>query len=261
MRKAVFLDRDGTLIKNHHYQCDPNGIELMEGVVEGLKLLAERGFLPIVVTNQSGIARGYYTEEQLMVMHHRLNEILLQNGTGIFAFYYCPHHPDGVVPRYSKICNCRKPKPGMVLQACSDLGIDPTQSWMVGDILDDVEAGKRAGCRAILLDLGTEAEPECPEREPEFVAADFLSAAKYLLEHDAALAFSKLDPFTEKELRLGLLSDYREGKRLIPPETVNKCDIDGDGGEAGPAATTSSNVPNDLKSIRMGDNPGEEPDE
>lgn len=181
MRKAVFLDRDGTLIHNRHYGCDPDSIYLLDGVAEGLRLLKERGFLSIVVTNQSGVARGYFTEEQLDIFHRRLNELLYRRGASIAAFYYCPHHPDGTISRYSVQCNCRKPRPGMVLKACSDLGIDPSKSWLIGDILDDVEAGKRAGCRAILLDLGTEGEPEYPEREPEYVAKDFTDAVLYLL--------------------------------------------------------------------------------
>ncbi|MGI5835210.1 MAG: D-glycero-alpha-D-manno-heptose-1,7-bisphosphate 7-phosphatase [Chloroflexota bacterium] len=185
MRKAVFLDRDGTLIRNHHYGCDPNSIQLMDGVVEGLKALKEQNYLLVVVTNQSGVARGYFTEAQLEVFHRRLNDLLCQRGVEISAFYYCPHHPDGVIPQYSRECDCRKPRPGMVLKACFDLAIDPTQSWLIGDILDDVEAGKRAGCRAVLLDLGTEGKPERPEREPEYIAMGFLDAARFLLRQQA----------------------------------------------------------------------------
>lgn len=182
MRKAVFLDRDGTLIRNRHYGCDPNNIQLLDGVVEGLKFLKECGFMLVVVTNQSGIARGYFSEGQLAAFHRRLNDLLVQHGAGVAAFYYCPHHPHGTVPRYSRECNCRKPQPGMVLKACSDLGIDPSQSWLIGDILDDIEAGKRAGCRAILLDLGTEGVPERLERNPEYVAKHFLEAVRYLAQ-------------------------------------------------------------------------------
>lgn len=186
MRKAVFLDRDGTLIRNHHYGCSPENIELLDGVVEGLRRLKDGGFLAIVVTNQSGIARGYFTEDSLAAMHRRLNEILHDQGAGVAAFYYCPHHPEGTVPRYARECSCRKPRPGMVLRACAEFGIAPARSWIIGDILDDVEAGKLAGCRAILLDLGTEGEAEYPERAPEYVARGFLEAVQYLLSQERA---------------------------------------------------------------------------
>ncbi len=150
MRRAVFLDRDGTLIRNHHYGCDPGKIQLLDGVVEGLRQLQAEGYLLIVVTNQSGVARGFFTEDQLEAMHRRMAELLRRRGVHLSAFYHCPHHPDGVVPAYSVVCDCRKPRPGLVLRACSDFGIDPARSWLIGDILDDVEAGKRAGCRSIV---------------------------------------------------------------------------------------------------------------
>jgi D,D-heptose 1,7-bisphosphate phosphatase len=186
--RAVFLDRDGTLIRNHHYGCDPDSIELLEGVPDGLKLLKLAGYSLVVVTNQSGVARGYFTEEQLLGMHRRLGEILEREGAGIDAFYYCPHHVEGVVPRYSHACDCRKPAPGMVLRACAEQGIDPRRSWVIGDILDDVEAGKRAGCSAVLLDVGTEGVPDDPEREPDYVAQGFLDAVYHILDDRFAQA-------------------------------------------------------------------------
>ena len=181
MKKAIFLDRDGTLIRDQHYGCDPNAIDLLDGVVKGLKRLKDAGYLLVVATNQSGVARAFFTEEQLQEMHHRLGKLLEQQGVQIDAFYYCPHHPEGVLPQYSFHCDCRKPREGMVLKACADFAIDPTASWFVGDILDDVEAGHRAGCRSILLDLGTEAPPETRERVPDFVAADFEEAVCRIL--------------------------------------------------------------------------------
>lgn len=184
MRKAVFLDRDGTLIRNHHYGCDPNGIELLEGVPEGLGLLKRAGYALVVVTNQSGIARGFFTEKDLEEMHRRLGRLLEQRGAGIDGWYYCPHHPEGVVPEYSRVCDCRKPRSGMVLRACSEMGLDASASWILGDILDDVEAGKRVGTRAVLLDVGTEGEPDRPERTPEYVARHFLEAAQYIWAED-----------------------------------------------------------------------------
>lgn len=187
MRGAVFLDRDGTLIRNHHYGCDPDAIELLDGVIQGLKLLKEAGFRLVVVTNQSGIARGFFTEAQLQEMHSRLAGLLERQGVRIDAIYYCPHHPEGTVPHYSIVCDCRKPRPGMVERACTDLHIDPTSCWLIGDILDDVEAGKSVGCRAVLLDVGTEGVPESPVRTPDYVARDFLDAVGYILRNLAAM--------------------------------------------------------------------------
>ncbi len=184
MRKAVFLDRDGTLIRNRHYGCDPDAIELLEGVSEGLGLLKMSGFLLVVVTNQSGVARGFFTERCLNEMHRRLGDRLEKLGAGIDGWYYCPHHPEGVVPEYAVACDCRKPLPGMVLRAAVDLGIDLSASWLIGDILDDVEAGRRAGTRTVLLDVGTEGEPDRPERTPEYVASSFMQAVEYILAGD-----------------------------------------------------------------------------
>jgi len=193
MRRAVFLDRDGVLIRNVHYGCDPDAIQLLSGVPQGLRLLREQGYLLIVVTNQSGVARGYFTEGQLEAMHMRLGEMLMDVGAAIDGFYYCPHHPGGVVPAYTVICDCRKPRPGMILRACADFGIEVASSWLIGDILDDVEAGNRAGCRSILLDVGSESAPESPERMPEYVATDFLDAVHHLLtQHQGSERVRKL---------------------------------------------------------------------
>ncbi len=183
-RKAVFLDRDGTLIRNHHYGCDPDRIVLLDGVPEGLSLLKRAGYRLLVVTNQSGVARGYFSEEQLSVMHRRLGQMLEEQGAAIDDFYYCPHHPEGVVPRYALECHCRKPAPGMVERGIAEFGIDAAASWLVGDILDDVEAGKRAGTRAILLDVGTEGEPDRSERTPDYVASNFLDAVLHILSQE-----------------------------------------------------------------------------
>ncbi len=182
-RKAVFLDRDGTIIHDQHYGCDPDAIRLADGAIEGLRLLQGLGYRLVVITNQSGVARGFFTEDDLALMHQRLAEILAAEGINISAFYHCPHHPDGSVAGYRLACDCRKPRPGMILRACADLGIEPSRSWMVGDILDDVEAGKTAGCRAVLIDLGTEGEPQSPERTPEYVAANLLDAACHISLH------------------------------------------------------------------------------
>src|SRR5690606_11800499 len=123
----------------------------------------------IVITNQSGIARGLFTAEDLDRMHARLREMLAVWGVRLTAIEYCPHHVEGGIPHFAIPCGRRKPQPGMLRRAATAHGIDLTRSWMVGDILDDVQAGNLAGCRAALVDLGTERMPDCPERWPRVV--------------------------------------------------------------------------------------------
>jgi D,D-heptose 1,7-bisphosphate phosphatase len=180
---VVFVDKDGTLIKDVPYNIDPARIILEEGVASGLRRLAEAGFHFVVVSNQSGVARGYFPEEALDVVAAHLDVLLQQAaGTRLDGFYYCPHHPDGVVSEYMLECACRKPRPGMLLAAAAELDIQLQQAWMVGDILNDVEAGNRAGCRTILIDNGNETEwQDGPLRTPDFTAANFAEAAEIIL--------------------------------------------------------------------------------
>jgi D-glycero-D-manno-heptose 1,7-bisphosphate phosphatase len=133
-----------------------------------------------MVTNQAGIARGYFTEKDLERMHIYLSQELAKSEVLLDAIYHCPHHPDGVVPELAIRCDCRKPQPGMLLQAGKDLELDLQSSWFVGDILDDIEAGNRAGCRTVLVDLGTEQLPEQQIRRPDFVARDTLHALRII---------------------------------------------------------------------------------
>jgi len=158
MEKAIFLDKDGTLIPDIPYNVNPDLITISDNALYGLKLLQNAGYLLIVVSNQSGVARGYFEESKLLLVEVKLQELLVANNLILKGFYYCPHHPDGVVTRYSIDCNCRKPQPGMLLQAAIDIHIDLAASWMIGDILNDVEAGNRAGCKTILIDNGNETE-------------------------------------------------------------------------------------------------------
>lgn len=172
--RAVFLDKDGTLVENVPYNVEPDLVRLAPGVADGLRALHDAGYRLIVITNQSGVARGYFPEAALAAVNRCLNTLLADQGVFLSGFYYCPHHPDGVVPGYNRVCNCRKPKPGLILHAARDLGIDLSQSWFVGDILNDVEAGRRAGCRTILIDNGGETEWDLvPWRRPHYTAPDF----------------------------------------------------------------------------------------
>lgn len=169
-QQAIFLDRDGTLVHPRHYPSLPAHLKLYDGIVSGLCRLQAAGFRLIVVTNQSGIARGYFTFEDLWRMHNHLWSELASKGVRLDAIYACPHHPDGVLPELAMHCACRKPLPGMLLRAAHDFELDLRASWVIGDILDDVEAGHRAGSRTVLVDLGTERAPEQALRTPEYVA-------------------------------------------------------------------------------------------
>ncbi len=153
---AVFLDKDGTLIEDVPYNVDPALIRLAKGAREGLSALHEAGFRLVVISNQSGVARGFFPIEAIVPVRRRLEDLLAEFDVFLTDFLYCPHHPAGVVREYAITCDCRKPAPGMMLRAAETLGIDLKKSWMIGDILDDVEAANRAGCRAVLIDNGHE---------------------------------------------------------------------------------------------------------
>jgi D-glycero-D-manno-heptose 1,7-bisphosphate phosphatase len=171
-QRAVFLDRDGTLVHPRHYPSSPGDLQLYNNIGPGLRQLQQAGFRLVVITNQAGLARGYFTLADLHRMHEHLTHELEQLGVRLDAIYHCPHHPEGEIPELAIRCNCRKPQPGMLLQAALDLDLDLQHCWFIGDILDDVEAGNRAGCRTILVDLGTETLPEQQLRRPDYIASN-----------------------------------------------------------------------------------------
>jgi D-glycero-D-manno-heptose 1,7-bisphosphate phosphatase len=185
VERVIFLDKDGTLVRDVPYNVDLAKIVLEPGAVPGLRRLAVAGFHFVVVSNQSGVSRGYFKEEALGPVIAQLSDLLEQAaGVRLDGFYYCPHHPDGTVAEYSVECTCRKPQPGLLFSAASELDIDLSQAWMIGDILDDVEAGNRSGCRTILLDTGHETEWEPgPFRTPDFTAGSLEEAAEIILSH------------------------------------------------------------------------------
>ena len=175
--KAVFLDKDGTLIEDVPYNVDPGQIRLTKGAGVGLQQLHQMGYQLMIISNQSGVARGYFSESALTAVEQRLHALLELLAVPLAGFYYCPHHPDGIVAEYAIACNCRKPSPGLLLQAAHDHQIDLTASWFIGDILNDVEAGRRAGCQTILLDNGNETEwILSADRIPHFKASDVAEA-------------------------------------------------------------------------------------
>jgi D-glycero-D-manno-heptose 1,7-bisphosphate phosphatase len=185
MKRAIFLDKDGTLIEDVPHNVNPGLLALTWQAGQGLQLLKQLGYALIVVTNQSGIAHGLFTETALTPVQRRLGELLTQYGVALDGFYYCPHAPDGVINRYAIRCTCRKPMPGMLMRAAREHGIDLAQSWMIGDILNDVEAGRRAGCRTVLIDNGNETEWKMsPMRKPHFTASDLYMAATMIAAAD-----------------------------------------------------------------------------
>jgi histidinol-phosphate phosphatase family protein len=177
-RRAVFLDKDGTLVEDVPDNVDPCLVRLSPGAEAAARRLHEAGYALIVVSNQSGVARGYFKRSALRAVGDRLRTLLADAGVPLAGFYECPHHPEGVVPRYAITCKCRKPRPGLLLRAAREHGLDLTSSWLVGDIVDDIEAGRRAGCRTVLI--GNRHETEwvfSPGRWPHYFATDLEDAA------------------------------------------------------------------------------------
>ena len=148
MNKAIFFDRDGVLNEEVGYLFEIEKFKWIDGAKETIKLCNEKNFLAVVVTNQSGVARNFYTEDDVKKIHDFMQEELKKIDARIDAFYYCPHHPEGVVEKYKKICDCRKPKPGMILQAAKDFDIDLKNSILFGDSQRDLDAAKNAGLKA-----------------------------------------------------------------------------------------------------------------
>lgn len=154
MRQAVFFDRDGVLNEEVGYLWQIERFKWIDGAREAVKLCNERGLLTVVVTNQSGIARGMYTAKDVDKLHAFMQDGLSQLGAHIDAFYYCPHHPAGIVAEFSIACDCRKPKPGLILRACRELDIEPAQSILFGDSERDIQAAEAAGLRAGIFFTG-----------------------------------------------------------------------------------------------------------
>jgi D-glycero-D-manno-heptose 1,7-bisphosphate phosphatase len=193
--RAVFLDKDGTLIEDIAYNVDPELIRLAPGAEEGLCLLHDAGYRLFVVSNQSGVARGLFPESSLAAVGDRLRELLTRWGVPLAGFAYCPHHPEGTVERYARDCDCRKPAPGLIRRAADQHGFNLARSWLIGDILDDIEAGRRAGCRTILIDNGNETEWVLTAgRRPHRRAADLAAAARIIVSADRRTTRPRREP-------------------------------------------------------------------
>jgi D-glycero-D-manno-heptose 1,7-bisphosphate phosphatase len=187
MKPAVFLDRDGTLSEEVGYVDQPSRFHLFPYTPEAIKLLNDNGFLAIVVTNQSGVARGYFPEEMVTTIHEKLQQGLKPANARIDAFYYCAHHPSLGETPYLLDCTCRKPKDGMIRQACQSFDIDLKQSWVVGDRYRDIQMGHNAGVRSALVLTGFgrgewNNDRDLWKQQPEIVCEDVLEAVQSIID-------------------------------------------------------------------------------
>jgi D-glycero-D-manno-heptose 1,7-bisphosphate phosphatase len=185
LRPAIFLDKDGTLLENVPFNVEPSKMRYAPRAQTALRRLGRLDVPLIVITNQSGIAFGRFPRTALDAVEQELAKMFAHCGARLHGFYACPHHPQGTVPAYACDCLCRKPMPGLLRRAATEHGIDMNRSWFVGDILDDVEAGHRAGCRTILIDNGNETEWAIDEhnahlRRPDHLAPDLAVAARII---------------------------------------------------------------------------------
>lgn len=185
-RRFVLLDRDGTVIEDKHYLHDPEGVELLPGALKGLRRMQDLGFGLALLTNQSGVGRGYFTEDDVHAVNNRLLAMLLEQGVRIDAVYHCPHAPE-------ENCRCRKPEPGMMLQAAGELGFDPFDCFMIGDKLADVQLGRNTGAVPILVRTGKGAQEEDACRGIADFVVDDLAQAADIIERVSRQQVGRLD--------------------------------------------------------------------
>ncbi len=179
---AVFIDRDGTLIEDVGYISSIDALSVIDGSADAIRRLNKAGIKVVIITNQAGIARGFFDEDTLITIHERLIEILSEHNAVIDKIYYCPHYPEGTVPEYSISCLCRKPEPGMVEKAVEELGIDLKRSYIVGDKASDIELAQRIGARGILVLTGYGSNVvKDNEVNPTYIAPSLKEAVEWIL--------------------------------------------------------------------------------
>lgn len=185
-RKVAFIDRDGTINIDAGYINHPDRFIIYPFALQAMKMLSNGGYDIVIITNQAGLSNGYFTEETMNKIHSKLFLACKESGVEIVGLYYCPHSPSAKVEKYKAECDCRKPKPGLILRAKEELDIDLENSFMIGDKYSDIMAGKNAGCKTILVKTGygegelTQNEDKWKEK-PDFIAKDLLSAARIIL--------------------------------------------------------------------------------
>lgn len=186
MRPACFLDRDGVIVEEIGYLRDPDQVALIPGAAAAIRRLNAAGVPVVVVTNQTGVARGYFPEARIAEVHARLDDLLRADGAHVDRYYYCPHHPTEGRGAYAISCDCRKPAPGMLLRAAAELDLSLDASFMIGDKTSDMQAGHGAGCRTVLVrtgygrdaDSATRVDPACT---PTHIADDIVDAVDFCL--------------------------------------------------------------------------------
>jgi D-glycero-D-manno-heptose 1,7-bisphosphate phosphatase len=188
-RVGVFLDRDGTLVEEVGYVNHPDRLKLLPRAAEAVRLVNRAGLPAVLVTNQSGVARGYFPEKLVEELHGKLERLLAAEGARLDAIYYCPHHPDVGPPGLRLDCECRKPRVGMLERAARDLGIDLARSYMIGDTFRDVACAQTAGTLAIMVETGygrgeLEYHPDRGRFVPDHRAADVLDAAAWIVKRE-----------------------------------------------------------------------------
>jgi D-glycero-D-manno-heptose 1,7-bisphosphate phosphatase len=186
MRPAVFLDRDGTMLEEAGYLDRLERLVFFPFTIDAIRLLNRGGFAVVLVTNQSGVGRGMYSEELVVRAHRLVDERVAEAGGRIDGYYYCPHHPLAEIEKYRCDCDCRKPRPGMVRKAAADLDLDLTRSFAIGDKWTDVQVGQSAGGKGILVRTGYGRSSEmapAPGVRPVLVADDLISATAWILRH------------------------------------------------------------------------------
>jgi len=187
---AIFLDRDGTINEEVGYLDSMEKLQIIPAAFEAIRLINQSGMKAVVVSNQAGVAKGYFSEKFVREINGQIQSALLERGALIDRFYFCPHHPSEGNDPYRKICDCRKPEPGLLHQAAADLDIDLTRSYLIGDRLRDVETAHRAGAKGVLVmtgygqDLMREAGPDQANKlnQPDYVAKDILEAVRWILK-------------------------------------------------------------------------------
>ncbi|MFQ5458351.1 MAG: D-glycero-alpha-D-manno-heptose-1,7-bisphosphate 7-phosphatase [Myxococcota bacterium] len=184
-RAGVFLDRDGTIIEDVGYLDTADRLRLLPRAAEAVRLLNAAGLVTIVISNQSGVARGYFPEERVQQVHARLASVLAGEGARLDAIYYCPHHPDFGPPALRVACDCRKPRTGMIERGAAEFGLDAARCYVVGDKGTDVACARRAGAIGVLVHGGGGVEP--PAKEPvaaDHEAADLFEAASWIVSRE-----------------------------------------------------------------------------
>ncbi|MEM1098773.1 MAG: HAD-IIIA family hydrolase [Planctomycetota bacterium] len=263
-KPAVFLDRDNTLIRNDGDLGDPAKVELLQGAAMAVASICGLGFRTVVVTNQGGVARGKYGEADVDAVHDRLAEMIADkaNGAHVDAFYFCPYHPKGSVPQYTREHEDRKPQPGMLLRAAKDHGLDLHRSWMVGDALRDVEAGKAAGCRTVwLCDAGDAlqhaAEADAKQR-PDYVAGNLVEAVRIIASQrhsrdepkDAAMHAAQSGPPGKRFDAAAMARLQRMPAKPKPSATAEPLDANDDESERNGSTASATSVAPSPKTSR-----------